>query len=363
MSRLLDGAAPRRIFVRAPNWVGDLVMATPALARIRAAFATAHIAVGVRPYLKPLLSGSPFFDELLDQPKTTGLRELRHQAGLLRQQAFDLAVVLPNSLQTGLLVRLAGIPRRLGYRQGRPFTMTHGLRAEPNRARGSRRPLARHGPRRLPKPMPLYYADLLDLLAIPPGPERPQLHVNAQEDEWVDAWMRERGLPLDAPLLFLNAGASFGASKLWLGDRFAAVARHFRDAHDVVPIFLAGPAEVDSVRAIAREAEALDTTDPVLPLSYLKALVRRGRLMITTDTGPRHIAVAFGVPVVCVMGPTDPRYTNYCLDETILIRKEIECSPCHRKVCPLGHHDCMKTIEVDEVVAAGEALLARKYVP
>ena len=329
-------------------------MATPALARLRAAFPAAHITVGVRPYLKALLSGSPFFDELLDQPRCRSLAELRQQARALRQRAFDLAVVLPNSLQTGLLVRLAGIPRRLGYLQGRPFTMTHGLRAQRNRSL-----FGRHGPRRLPTPMPQYYARLLDLLAIPPVPDRPQLHVSPGEDAYVDAWLRERAVPADAALLLLNPGASFGASKLWLGDRFAAVARYFRDQHGMVPIFLAGPAEVELVRGMARDADALDTTDPILPLSYLKALVRRARLLITTDTGPRHIAVAFGVPLVCLMGPTDPRYTNYCLDETILIRRDIECSPCHRKVCPLGHHDCMRGIEVDAVVAAGERLLAR----
>jgi len=345
---------PRRIFIRGPNWVGDLVMATPALARVRAGFPQAHITVGVRPYLAALLSGSPFFDELLAQPKLKSLRELRQQAKVLRQHAFDLAIVLPNSLQTGLLVRLAGIPRRLGYRQGRPFTMTEGLRAE--RSRGL---FVRHGPRRVPVPMPRYYADLLDLLDLPPVAERPQLHVSAGEDAFIDRWLRERCVPREAAIALVNPGASFGASKLWLSDRFAAVARYLRDSRGMFPIVLAGPAEVELVRQIARDADVVDTTDPVLSLAHLKALVRRARLMITTDTGPRHIAVAFGVPVVCVMGPTDRRYTDYCLDETIIVRRDLECSPCHRKECPLGHHDCMRGIEVEEVVAAADALLER----
>jgi heptosyltransferase-2 len=354
MRRSLRAAQPRAIFVRAPNWVGDLVMATPALARLRAGYPQARLVVGVRPYLKPLLSGATFVDELIEQPKVNGWAGVREAARALAQWRFDLAVVLPNSLQTGLIVKLAGIPLRLGYTQGRPFTMTHGLRAPRNRGLFSR-----HGPRRLPKPMPAYYADLLDLLGLPPVSDRPQLQVSAEEDDWVDAWLRERCVPHDARLVLLNAGASFGASKLWSGERFAAVARYFKNQHRLTPIFLAGPAEVDLVREIARQADALDTTDPILPLSYLKALVRRAQLMITTDTGPRHIAVAFGVPVVCVMGPTDPRYTNYCLDESIVIRKDLPCAPCHAKQCPLVHHNCMKLIDVDEVVAAGEALLAR----
>ena len=348
------GSPPRRVFVRAPNWVGDLVMATPALARLRTGWPGTHITVGLRPYLAPLLSGAPYLDAIVPTPATKAWSELRAQARALRAMEFDLAVVLPNSLQTGLLVRLAGIPQRLGYTQGRPCTMTMGLAAQRNRPLWSR-----HGPRRAPKPMPQYYADLLDLLGLPPVGDRPQLAVSAAEDAWVDAWMRERGLPVDAPLVLLNPGASFGASKLWVGERFAAVARHFRAAHGLVPVFLAGPAEIDLVREIAKAADALDTTDPVLSLAHLKALVRRARLMITTDTGPRHIAIAFEVPTVCVMGPTDPRYTNYCLDETVLLRKEIECSPCHRKVCPLGHQNCMQWITTDEVTAAGDDLLRR----
>lgn len=354
MSRSLASPPPRNIFVRAPNWVGDLVMATPALARLRAGFPQARVTVGVRPYLKPLLSGSPFFDEIIDQPRVAGISALLRQAAILATRQFDLAVVLPNSLQAGLIAMMAGIPRRLGYKQGRPFTMTHGLRAKANR-----RLFSRHGPRRVPKPMPEYYAELLDLLGLAPVSDRPQLHVSAEEDAYVDDWLRQRGVPAEASILLLNAGASFGASKLWSGERFAAVARHFRSQHGLFPIFLAGPAEIELVRQIAREADALDTTDPILPLSYLKALVARARLMITTDTGPRHIAVAFGVPVVCIMGPTDPRYTNYCLDQSIVIRKELPCSPCHMKVCPLGHHDCMKKIAIDEVVAAAEQLLRR----
>jgi heptosyltransferase-2 len=87
--------------------------------------------------------------------------------------------------------------------------------------------------------------------------------------------------------------------------------------------------------------------------------VRRGTLMVTGDTGPRHLAVAFDRPVVCLIGPNDPNYTNYCLERTTLIRKDLPCSPCQRKVCPLGHHRCMRDITVAEVEAAGIDLLRR----
>jgi heptosyltransferase-2 len=99
--------------------------------------------------------------------------------------------------------------------------------------------------------------------------------------------------------------------------------------------------------------------DPVLPLDQLVAAVARCALMVTGDTGPRHLAVAFDRPVVCMIGPTDPNYTDYCMERQVLIRKDLDCSPCQQKVCPLGHHRCMKDITVEEVIAAGERLLAQ----
>jgi heptosyltransferase-2 len=119
-----------------------------------------------------------------------------------------------------------------------------------------------------------------------------------------------------------------------------------------------GPAEKELGQRIAKEAGVVGLFDPVLPLNHLKALVARSALMVTGDTGPRHLAVAFDRPVVCLMGPNDPNYTDYCMERQILIRKELPCSPCQRKVCPLGHHQCMRDITVEEVIAAGERLLA-----
>ena len=344
---------PERIFVRAPNWVGDLVMATPAFARLRAAWPEARITLGLRGHLRGLVAGAAWFDELLDTPKARNLSDLRQRAAELRERRFDLAVLLPNSLETALVARLAGIPRRIGYRQGRPFLLTDGPRAVRNRRLWQRR-----GPRRVPEPMPQYYRRLLDVLDIPPGPERPTLPVEPADREAAAAFLARHGLDDGRRLVLFTAGAAFGASKLWLPERFAAVARHFAGRPDTAAVLLAGPAEVELIRGIAAAAPgAVAAVDPILPFGALKGLVERASLMVSTDTGPRHVAVALGVPVVCVMGPTDRRYTDYALDDQIVIQRELPCVPCQKKTCPLGHHDCMRKIEVDEVVAAAERLL------
>ena len=354
MARTIESSRIRRLWLRAPNWLGDFVMATAAFERVRKAFPNAHITAGMRPYLRPLAGGSDWFDAIVDTPRAKGPADLWRQVRAMRAQRYDLAVVLPNSLGTGLVPFLAGVPVRLGYRQGRPLLMNVGKTAAVRRHWWQRR----EGPRRWPTPMPLYYGELLDEAGLPPGGVHPRLHVDAADDAWVQQHLRELGVADGTPLLLLVVGANFGSSKLWLPERFAAVARHFRQ-RGMQPLVLVGPGEVELGERIAATGDAIVLSRPVLPLDKLKALVARGALMITGDTGPRHIAVAFDRPVVCLIGPTDPNYTNYCLEHTVLLRKELPCSPCQRKVCPLGHHRCMRDITVDEVVAAGEQLIER----
>lgn len=343
----------RRIWLRAPNWLGDFVMATASFARIRAAFPAAHLTVGLRPFLRPLLSGTDWFDAVVETPKGGGIGGLWRELRAMRRARYDLAIVLPNSPVTGLVPFLARVPLRLGYRQGRPLLMNLGLSAQVRRRWYHRR----RGPRRFPVPMPVYYHDLLDVLGLPPGGHHPELAVPPADAAWVDDHLQALGVRRDARLLQLVVGANFGASKLWMPERFAAVARHFRQRHGLQALVLVGPAEVALGERIAEQGGAIALTRPVLPLDKLKALVQRAALVVTGDTGPRHLAVAFDRPTVCLIGPNDPNYTNYCMEHTVLLRRDLPCSPCQRKVCPLGHHRCMRDITVEEVIAAGEKLL------
>jgi heptosyltransferase-2 len=348
-----DLSQVKKIWLRAPNWVGDLVMATAAIDRLRTAFPRAEIVGGMRPILRPMLSGTHWFDRIVDTPRASGLAGLWRQVQQLRAERFDLAVVLPNSIETGLIPYLAGVPLRLGYRQGRPFLLNLGRSAQVRR----RWFQARMGPRRWATPMPNYYRDLLDCLGIEGTAIHPILKVLPKEHEDVQQQLRKLGIGDHERIVLFVVGANFGSSKLWMPERFAAVAKHFQ-ARGLRSVITVGPAEKELGQRIAKEAGVVGLFDPVLPLDQLKALVARSVLLVTGDTGPRHLAVALDRPVVCLMGPNDPNYTDYCMERQILIRKELPCSPCQRKVCPLGHHQCMRDITVAEVIAAGEQLLA-----
>jgi heptosyltransferase-2 len=299
------------------------------------------------------------FDEIVDTPRSKGLRDFAGQVASMRAGKFDLAIVLPNSLAAGLVPFAARVPLRLGYLQGRSLLMNLGLRAQVQRRWYQRR----IGPARVPEPMPIYNEKLLDVLGLPPGDRHPTHAVRDEDDAWVGEQLRALGIGDGERLLLLVVGANFGASKLWMPERFAEVGRHFERHHGMRALVLVGPSEVEIGERIGELGGITVLSKPVFPLDRLRALVRRGALMITGDTGPRHLAVAFDRPVVCLIGPTDPRYTNYCLDDTELIRRDLECMPCQRKVCPLGHHRCMRDIVVADVVSAGERLLARGSAP
>lgn len=321
-----------------PNWVGDVIMATPALRAIRTAAPDAEIVAAVKGYVGPILQGNPYVDDMIVVDDVKGLRRHWWLRRRFRARAFDACVLLTNSFGSALPVWLAGVPVRIGYSgEGRGWMLSH------------RRAPETEGGKRKPVPMPVYYQRLLDLVGIcDAGPE---YVVPPTDDERTEmtALLLELGRDTARPLIALNPGARFGASKLWAPERFGRLARRAEDAGAQV-LLMVGPGEDDLAAAIRAEAGPglLDTSRAVVPLGPLRALVEHVDLLVTTDSGPRHLAVAAGKPTVVVMGPTWPEWTNWNLEQTAVVRHDVPCGPCHQKTCPLDHA-CMDLITVDEV--------------
>ncbi len=341
-----------KILVRSPNWVGDVVMATPAFRAIREAYPRARIVVVARPSGCAILDGAPWFDERIvfdDRGRDSGPIGFLGLAWMCRREGYDLGIVLPNSFGSALQMFLAGPRRRLGYDvEVRGLLLTDKIRP------------AMNGPKRRPHPMPLYYLELLERIGIRRHGEHLELHVTEREAQACDAFLAENGVGAGDLLVAINPGASYGPSKLWREDRFAEVGDALAQRHGARILVLCGPGEEGIARSIESRmaARPIGTSARPLPLGLLKAVMRRVALLVTTDTGPRHFAVAFGKPIVCVMGPTDPLYTACNLERTIVVREEVECSPCMLKTCPIDHR-CMERIGSDRVVAAAESLLER----
>ncbi len=338
----------RRILVRLPNWVGDAVMATPALRALRSAQPAAEISVAASKSLAALLAGLGSVDHWLPT-EGRGARALVSQARALAAQRFDWAVLLPDSVHVAVAPWLARVPVRAGYARDlvRRALLTHAL--EPPRVDGKRLPIS----------MIERYLRITRALGCADAGIALELPLDPLARERVAKRLALAGVGESEPLVVVTPGASFGASKLWPPERFAAACVGLRAAHGLRAILAPGPGEEGVSHAIAARAGAgaLVLEAPVTTLAELAALIARAKLVLTNDTGPRHMAVALGTPVISLLGPTDPRHTAHLLERQRVLREPVECSPCHLKVCPIDHR-CMQRLEPERVLAAAAELLA-----
>lgn len=336
---------PARILVRAPSWVGDVVMATPALRALRSAHPRAEITLEGRPFLAGLVRGLPSVDVFLPDAGRGTLARARE----LRQRRFDWAVLLPDSTRAALGPCLARIPLRAGYAREplRRALLTLAL------------PPPTAGGRRVPLSMIERYLRITRALGCPDAGSALELAVEPSARERVEKRLAEAGVAPGERTLVLTPGASFGSSKLWPPESFAAAADAIARRHGLCTVLAPGPGEEPIAKRIAAamSERALVLAEPPTSLAELVALIDGAALQLGNDTGPRHIAVARGVPAVVVMGPTDPRHTAHRLERQRVLREEVPCSPCHLKVCPIDHR-CMTRLRPARVAAAAAELLA-----
>lgn len=350
----------RRLLVVMPSPLGDTVMATPTLRALRQLYTQTHITALVMGSVRPAIDGCPWVDRFVTvRPRCkgpAGRRSGSNRRGgpvvLARRLAaarFDTAVLLPNSFRAALLARMAGIARRVGYdRDGRGFLLTD--RLLPRRDRG----------RFVPVPTRDYYLGITRYLgAVDPDPTL-QLFTRPEHDAQADRILLNEGVgPNDPrPLVLISPGASYGDAKVWYPERFAAVAdRCVRELGAVVAV-TGAPGEraiLDRVLASAG-VSILDLPTLGVDLAILKSVVRRSSLVITNDTGPRHMAAAFDVPVITIFGPTDPAWTRIDFDDERQVSVDVFCRPCQKKRCPLDHR-CMTQIHAGMVFEKAADLL------
>jgi heptosyltransferase-2 len=336
-----------KIVVFCPNLIGDTVMATPTFRALRDRFPKARLTAVIRPQVAPVLDGSTWFDEIIPAHHRSPRREERtaYVVRRLRQGRHDAAVLLPNSFRSAWVAWLATIPRRIGYvRYSRGMLLTD--RLDPPR-----------GPdgRLRPTPIVEYYLDLAKVLGCRPGSLRLELATTDADERATDEALEALGLPPHAPLACLNTGGAFGPAKNWPQPSFAALARRLADELGYSVLVLCGPAERESahqIAAMAAHPRVASLAGQRLGLGLSKACVRRAALLITTDSGPRHFAAAFGTPVITLFGPTHVAWTRTYHPGALHVLRPVPCGPCQRPVCPEGHHRCMKDISLNDVMKA-----------
>jgi heptosyltransferase-2 len=340
--------SPRRILIRCPNPVGDAVMATPAMRAVRVAQPEAEIVVMGPPQHEGLLRGLPHFDAYLPV-RGRSPRDLWRRSREIRARGFDWAVLLPDSPRTAAEAFLAGIPRRAGYARDwmRRAMVTDALA-----------PPTENG-RRVAISMIERYQRVTRALGVPDAGDACDLVVHDPSRERVAKQLAEQGVG-DAPILLVTPGASFGPAKLWPVEYFAAACDEIQRRHRLLPVLLPAPSPEEE--AIARRIHGLAKERCVLAapgsLEDLKAMVERSTLLLTNDTGPRHVAVALDRPVVTLMGSTDPRHTDHLLERQRVLFEDVPCRPCHQPTCAIDHR-CLRRLAPERAVrAAGELLSA-----
>jgi len=358
MSEAKDNAAVKRVLIVMPNWLGDTVMATATLRALSQIFPQAHRTALLRRHLRPILRDCPWVDRMVSITRSgTSGRRSSSPARLARRLArgrFDLAVLLPNSFRSALIVRLAGIPRRIGYnRDGRGIFLTD--RLTPLRNNDGFVPVCTRD----------YYLDIARRLGDGEFDDGLELFTQLHDDEQAEGILREAGWqgPADQPLIVITPGANFGEAKMWSARRFAKLADRCVAELGAFVAVSGAPGEKPILDEIIQSAEhpVADLPRLGIDLQLLKSVIKQASVVVTNDTGPRHIAIAMARPVVTIFGPTDPAWTemNYADERQVLVN--VDCAPCQQKICPLAgtaeELQCMRLIEPEMVFEQVNQLL------
>jgi heptosyltransferase-2 len=340
-----------KILVRATNWIGDAVMSLPALAAIRANFPTAEIAVLARPWVADIYARQTAIDRVIPYRVARGAGDLGAKWDLakqLRNEAFDCAILLQNAFEAALLVRLAGIPRRIGYdRDGRGWLLTD--------------PILVPKPSEILRHQSFYYLELLRRAGILDTlPASAAIRLDGIDQAIARGELRFAELGVGLPVIGVSPGAAYGGAKRWMAEGFAETASRIALQESASVALFGSESERPLCDAIAesikaRGAAAINLAGRTSLREFID-LAAACRLFLTNDSGAMHIASALGVRTVAVFGATDDIATGPTGPLARVVRQDVDCSPCLLRECPIDHR-CMTRVTPDRVAAVAMDLL------
>jgi heptosyltransferase-2 len=333
-----------RILMRGPNWVGDAVLAIPAMKAIRQRFPEAEITLLVRPWVAGVFTSAPFIDKVWSEPRPTGLGDWMRLTRSIREKRFDLAILFPNSFESAVMVFLGRVPQRVGYStDGRGWMLTQALRP------GTEKRHQVH-----------YYLELAS--AVSAAVDHPSIEIEANTEEKSQArkLLASTGIAPNRRFLVLNPGAAYGSAKRWGEARFAEAGDALASELAIDVVIIGSEKE----RSIAERVQGLMRNRVAVlngktSLETLMGVISESTLVLTNDSGPMHIAAALGVPTVAVFGPTEDFTTGPYGRRTRIVREPVDCSPCMLRDCPIDHR-CMTRVSADAVARAARELLTLK---
>jgi heptosyltransferase-2 len=321
-----------RVVVFAPNWLGDAVMALPAIADVGRALPAGALTIAARPTIAPLFGLLPAMGDVV----------LLTKKGPETRSPMSTAILLPNSFQSALAAWRAGIAERWGYRTDwRRALLTRAIEA----------PTGLHQVE--------YYRHLVRALGFANGPGQPHIPLSNELRESGAEQLRGVGWDGVEPLLAIAPGAAYGGSKRWPPEYFAALVRSLSE-DGVRAVMVGSRADLPVGREIEAAVEASNGVSLLnlmgTDLPTLAAVLVNTRALVSNDSGAMHLAVALGVRVTAVYGPTDERVTRPLGDAHAVLTNPVWCRPCWLRECPIDHR-CMRGIGVDRVAGAVRPML------
>ena len=338
-----------KILIRATNWIGDVILTFPAITTIRKNFPKAEITILCRPWVAPLLENNPDADEVILYDHNgihNGILGKLRLAKALREKGFDLAILLQNAFDAALITFLAGIPIRVGYNSdARGPLLT-------NKVILDKTVLEKH--------QVYYYMEMLKALGMDIVEENPIIKVSDEARKKAIEILDSLNIQNGELLVGINPGAYFGSAKRWLSERYALLSDMiYKDFGGKILLFGSKEEKVISEMILSIANSDIINLAGKTSLLETMALIEKCNLFITNDSGLMHLAAALKIPLISIFGSTDPLTTSPLGTSSIIIRKEVSCSPCLKKECPTDHK-CMELIEVDEVYQhVSQALTSR----
>jgi heptosyltransferase-2 len=335
----------RNILIRSTNWIGDAIMTTPAVRSIRHNFPEAKITLLALPWVADVFSVCPHIDQVFiydKQGKHQGLRGKLRLAAELRQQNYDLTILLQNAIEAALITALARIPVRGGYTtDGRALLLTHRVRKHPEIKS---------------KHQVHYYQEMLEGLGLERSENSLELFLDPTAEQEADALIKEAVQgeeKADIPIIGLNPGAAYGPAKCWPAAKYAELAGQLAEKTGGLIVIFGTAADQEAAAEISAAAGdlMLDLTGKTT-LAQALACIARCSVFVTNDSGLMHVAAALNTPLVAVFGSTDHIATGPYSEQATVVRRSVECSPCMKTHCPKGHFQCMEGITVQEVEQA-----------
>ena len=332
----------QRVLVVAPAWVGDTVLAQPMLRLLHERHANLTLDVLAPPWTLPLLSRMPEVRRGIVARFAHGelkFGERRRLARELEAEHYDQAIVLPNSLKSALIPLLAKIPVRTGFRGEMRYGFLNDVRR-----------LDEHA---LPKMVERFAALALDRGATLPRP-LPAPRLSADRDR-TQIILQKQLLSENKPIAIFCPGAEYGPAKRWPAEYFGALAK--QAAQDGYAVWLIGsPKDAAIGDDIVRASDgACVNLCGKTSLEEAIDLIGIAALVVTNDSGLMHIAAALERPTLALYGSSSPAFTPPLSDQAKILKIDIECSPCFKRECPLGHFKCMRDLTPAQVWANAPA--------